>query len=199
MATQDGNTAAASANYARPEHRRIRRWALWGTAALVLLLPLVAMLFTDEVNWTASDFVFAAILLFGAVGAYEVFARQTPNITYRAGAGLAIAAAVLLTWSNAAVGLTDSAADALYLGVAGVAIIGAVLARLRAGGMARAMLATALAQALVGAGALVAGVVPAHNAPFEVLAITAFFVALWLGSGWLFWRSAASERVEPAT
>ena len=33
------------------------RIAAWGLAGLILLLPLVAMQFTDEVEWTASDFV----------------------------------------------------------------------------------------------------------------------------------------------
>jgi hypothetical protein len=33
--------------------RRGSRWrlAIWGTAALILLLPLLAMQFTDEVAW----------------------------------------------------------------------------------------------------------------------------------------------------
>ncbi len=33
------------------------RIAAWSAAALVLLLPLVAMQFTEEVNWTVADFV----------------------------------------------------------------------------------------------------------------------------------------------
>ncbi|MGH8077936.1 MAG: hypothetical protein ACREPE_11510 [Lysobacter sp.] len=35
------------------------RWriAIWGTAALLLLLPLVAMQFTDEVDWDETDFI----------------------------------------------------------------------------------------------------------------------------------------------
>ena len=34
------------------------RWrpAIWGAAAFLLVLPAVAMQFTSEVNWTASDF-----------------------------------------------------------------------------------------------------------------------------------------------
>ena len=43
---------------------RRRRWRLaaWSVAALLLLLPLVAMQFTDEVNWSLADFV-----VFGAL------------------------------------------------------------------------------------------------------------------------------------
>ena len=36
---------------------------LWGGAGLLLLAPLVAMQFTREVNWTVSDFLFAALLV----------------------------------------------------------------------------------------------------------------------------------------
>ncbi len=41
------------------------RKAMWSGAPFLLLLPAVAMRFTAEVNWTGSDFVFAAVLLFG--------------------------------------------------------------------------------------------------------------------------------------
>ena len=44
-------------------------WRLigWGSATLILLGHLVAMQFTSEVNWSLSDFAFAAALM-GAVG-----------------------------------------------------------------------------------------------------------------------------------
>ena len=36
----------------------------WGTAAIMLFLPLIAMQFTDEVNWDVSDFIiFGAMLV----------------------------------------------------------------------------------------------------------------------------------------
>lgn len=56
--------------------------------------------------------------------------------------------------------------------------------------MARAMLAMALAQALVGAVALIAGMVPAYNSALEILGLTGLFVALFVGSAWLFRKSA---------
>ena len=169
------------------------RWrrAAWAAAALVLLAPLVAMQFTDEVNWTVSDFVFAGALMFGALGTYELAVRKTGNTAYRAAAGVALAATVLLLWANGAVGITDSAADAMYVGVPAVGIIGALVARFQARGMARAMFAAALAQALIGAVALIAGMVPAYNSAFEILAITGFFAALFVGAGLLFRQAAA--------
>jgi hypothetical protein len=167
-----------------------RRLAAWAAAALILVAPWVAMQFTDEVNWTASDFVFAGALLFGALGAYELAVRWTGNTVYRAAAGVALAAAVLLLWVNAAVGITDGAADAMYAGVPAVGILGAIVARFQPRGMARAMFATALAQASIGVVALAAGMVPAFNSAFEILGITGFFAALFVGSALLF-REAA--------
>lgn len=173
------------------------RKAAWFAALGILLLPLLAMQFTDEVNWTMSDFVFAAILLFGSLGAFEVAARMTDNITYRAGAGFAIAALFLLTWSNAAVGITDSEADFyIFFGVPAVAIGGAVIARFRPRGMAIAMVAAALAQAMISVTALAAGIIPAYNSAFEILGITGFFVTLFLGSALLFRRAARATSVE---
>lgn len=172
------------------------RIAAWIIAAFVLLLPVVAMPFARGVDWTASDFVVAAVLLFGALGAYELAARKADNAAYRAGVGVAIAAALLLTWVNAAVGLTDSSADGLYLGVIAVGIIGAVIARFRPEGMARALFATALALVVVSILALVAGGVPNDTtSAFEVVGLTGFFVALFAGSAGLF-RRAAHGRVE---
>jgi len=141
-------------------------------------------------NWTVSDFVFAGALIFGALGAYAFAAKRTRNRAYRAGVGIALGAAVVLLWANGAVGLTDSAADAAYVVVPAVGILGAVLARFQPGGMARAMFATALVQALIGLSALAAGMVPAHNSTLEILGITGVFIALFTGAGVLF-REAA--------
>ncbi len=154
--------------------------------ALVLLIPLLAMQVTDEVVWDLADFVFAGALVFGTGLAYVLVARKAGNVAYRLAIGVALAAAFLLVWGNAAVGITDSGADLMYVGVLAVGIIGAIVARFRPHGMARAMFATALAQASVAVIALIAGVVPAYNSAFEVLGITGFYVALFVGSALLF-------------
>ncbi|MGH6910342.1 MAG: hypothetical protein ACREEG_09165, partial [Phenylobacterium sp.] len=71
--------------------------------------------------------------------------------------------------------------------VLAVGIVGAGVARFQPAGMARALIATALAQAVVSAIALAAGV--------ATLALNAGFIGLWLGSAWLF-RKAAERREE---
>lgn len=162
------------------------RIAAWTAAGLMLLLPLIAMQFTDEVAWDVADFVFFGALLVGVGLAFELAARKTGNAAYRMGVGLALAAAFLLIWVNGAVGIIGSEnndANLVYYGVLAVALIGALVARFEAAGMARAMAATAGAQVLVFAIALVAGW------GFTGL-ITFIFVAFWLGSARLFQNAA---------
>ena len=71
---------------------------------LVLLIPLVGIMVSEEWKWTWSDFVVAWVLLAGTTFLYRLLAtRKAANFAYRAGAGLAVAAGFLLTWVNLAV------------------------------------------------------------------------------------------------
>jgi hypothetical protein len=192
-------TMAGNAEDGGPRRASRIRVAGWAAAGLVLLLPLIAMQFTDEVNWTISDFVFAGALIVGVAVSWELTVRMTGNFAYRAGAGVALAAAFLLVWLNGAVGIIGSEnndANLMYGGVLAVGIIGAFVARLQPHGMSRAMFATAAAQTLVPAIALVTRWgVDGPISPGDVVMLTGFFVALWLGSGCLF-REAALGRAE---
>ena len=183
--------------------QRANRWriAVWGTAAFVLLLPLVAMQFTNEVNWDETDFIVFSAMLAVAGGTYELAARMTGNSLYRAAVGVAVAAAFILVWINLAVGIIgseDNPANLMYGGVLAVGIIGAIIARFQPVGLARALSATALVQALVGVIALTAGFgSTAPSFPEAIVFLTGFFAALWLLSAWLF-RKAAREQTLPA-
>lgn len=57
--------------------RSLNGWRIagWGSLVALLVLPALAMQLTSEVNWTASDFVFAAVLL-GFVGAVVELAAR---------------------------------------------------------------------------------------------------------------------------
>ena len=57
--------------------------------AFILILPLVAMQFTDEVVWDLADFIVAGALLVGTGLTFELAARMTGNTAYRAAVGLA--------------------------------------------------------------------------------------------------------------
>lgn len=173
---------------------RAGRWRLaaWGLGAFLLLLPLLAMQVTEQVAWTGSDFAFAAVLIFSALGAYEVAARRTavaagPRRTwYRAGVALGIGATFLLFWGNGAVSVTDSPAD-LYYYVAGLLGIGVVVVSLtRPAAGAVGMVGVALALVLAAAVTLLTGRVPNPFVPVsELLVITGFYGALYAAAAWL--------------
>ena len=171
--------------------------------AFILLLPLLAMQFTAEVDWNWFDFSVAGALLFGTGLTYELIARKAGNTAYRAAVGVALAAALLLVWINLAVGIIgneENPANLMYFGVIAIGIIGAIIARLRPQGMAHALFATAFAQALVAVLALIIGKPQVHSLQeppgvLGVLALNAFFVALFVASALLF-RRAAQGRSE---
>lgn len=82
--------------------------ALWSGAALLLLLPAVAMRFTREVAWDAAAFAVFGVMLALACGAFEVARRVMRGRAVRVAAGLAIAAAFLLVWAELAVGIVGA-------------------------------------------------------------------------------------------
>jgi hypothetical protein len=96
---------AASAGRGCGRRRCHWRTVAWTGAALMLLLPWVAMQFTDEVNWSVTDFLVAGALIAGTGLAFELAAGTTANHAYRAAVGLALAAVFLLIWLNLAVGI----------------------------------------------------------------------------------------------
>ncbi len=77
----------------------------WGTVTLILLAPAVAMRFTDEVNWTPSDFGLAAVLLIGGGAIIELVAWRARNPVLRIGLALLVLAVVALVWAEGAVGI----------------------------------------------------------------------------------------------
>jgi len=135
------------------------RRSLWKGPALIIALILLALLlgnhFVDGWNWPPGAFVVVGTLLFCMGLTYELVTRYRDAIAYRAAVGIAFAAAFLLTWGNFVQMADVTPAAAMYFAVPIVAVIGAAVARLRPNGMARALFATALAQTLVLAVALI--------------------------------------------
>ncbi|MSU25122.1 MAG: hypothetical protein EXS32_15045 [Opitutus sp.] len=161
-----------------------------------MLVPLVAMQFTDEVVWDVADFAVAGVLLLGTGLTYELATRKAGQIAHRVAVGMTVAAALLLVWINLAVGLIGTEknpANLMYAGVLAVGLIGAMIARFHPRGMARALCATALAQALV---AVIALIIWKPEVTLGVLGVNACFVLLFAGSAWLF-RHAARQPNEP--
>ena len=75
------------------------------TVALLLLIPLIAMQFTDEVNWTLIDFVVAGFLLLATGLMSELVIRKVNNIKYRIAICIALLVVLLLVWAELAVGI----------------------------------------------------------------------------------------------
>jgi hypothetical protein len=108
------------------------------------------------------------------------------NTAYRLAVGLALTAAFLIVWLNAAAGLIgiedDDPANLLYVGVLAIGLIGAIIARLQPRGLARALFATALAQAVVGAIALK---LPNTASAVQIVSLHGVLVALFAGAALL--------------
>ncbi len=81
------------------------RVILWGAIAALLVLPLIAMQFTDEVVWGPEDFAFAGVLLIGAGAVFELAAWKVRDLTGRLVLAAVLIGAVLLIWADAAVGV----------------------------------------------------------------------------------------------
>jgi hypothetical protein len=169
----------------------------WGSAGAVLLLPLVAMLFTDAVDWDWFDFAAMALLL-GCTGlAVEFLATRSRSTSYRAGAGLGLLAAFLLIWINLAVGIIGSEANPanrVFLLAPAVLAAAAIVVRFRPAGMAFVMVLSAFALVLVPPAAWIfMRQLPPHDI-LEALGVTGLLAAMWLLSAMLF-RRAAREQV----
>jgi hypothetical protein len=166
------------------------RRAAWAGAFGLWLLPLVAMQFTAEVDWSPGDFLVFGAMLLAAGGALELLLRANRSASYRLGAAVAVLTGFLLVWANLAVGIVGDGgnpANLAFLAVPVVGVVGATLARLRPRGTVFAMLAVAAVQLALGLAFL------AHH-PLEIGAITAALTVPWLIAAGLFWLSSQAAR-----
>ncbi|MDB5200491.1 MAG: rane protein [Chitinophagaceae bacterium] len=75
------------------------------TVVLLMLIPLIAMQFTNEVKWTLPDFVVMGVLLLGTGLMCEFVMRKVNKIGNRIAIIAAILAALFLIWAELAVGI----------------------------------------------------------------------------------------------
>lgn len=78
-------------------------WIALATGA-ILSVPLIAMRFTREVNWTSFDFIVMGVLLFGTSSLFVLAARRVARKHWLA-VGIAVAAGFLYLWAELAVGI----------------------------------------------------------------------------------------------
>jgi len=75
------------------------------TAIALLLTPLIAMNFTNDVNWKILDFLVAGILLIGTGLTLEIILRKIKTLRYRILFGITLFVVLLLIWAELAVGI----------------------------------------------------------------------------------------------
>ena len=75
---------------------------------ILLLIPLIAMQLTDEVNWNLPDFIVAGLLLFCTGLLIELVMRQIKTSKYKVAIIIFILVAFLVTWTELAVGIFNT-------------------------------------------------------------------------------------------
>lgn len=177
-------------------HPPARRWhpLLWAAAAALLTVPAIAMRFTEEVQWTASDFVVMGGMLAAACGAFELLLRAGNDVAYRLGAAVAVLGVFFLVWVNLAVGIIGSEhnhANRMFAAVIATVVGGACVSRLQAAGLARTMLAASGWQVLIAAIAVIGrlGSTESGMWPKDILGCTVILCTLWLVAAALFHRA----------
>ena len=75
------------------------------TVAVLLLIPLIAMQFTNAVNWNMFDFIVAGGLLLGTGLLCELVMRKVKKTNYRISICAVLLVALLLIWAELAVGI----------------------------------------------------------------------------------------------
>ena len=168
------------------------RIAGWSMALALLALPAIAMQFTGEVDWTGTDFIFAAILI-GALGiGMELAVRMGRSLPKRLGIAIASLAGFMTFWSNAAVGIIGdegSPVNAGFFLLVIFAVIVSALVRLRPAPMKWLMVFMAAAQIALGIAAT--QMMPGHAVEWGILA---FFAGMWSVAAGCFHLAASSSQ-----
>ena len=85
-----------------------RRTGILIATAILLSIPLIAMQFSEEVNWQLPDFIIAGILILSTGLAIDFTIIKVKKISYRIGICVALVIALLLFWAELAVGIFGS-------------------------------------------------------------------------------------------
>lgn len=79
------------------------------TVVLLLLIPIFAMQFTDEVNWNLDDFIVAAVLLFATIWGVDLIIRKVKRKKHRIALSIFVVGIFLLVWMELAFGIFGTA------------------------------------------------------------------------------------------
>lgn len=186
-------------------------WRLigWSIPVGLLLLPLIAMQFTQAVDWGVFDFILMGALMGIVGGGIELAVKLSHSTRYRVAAVLALMAGFMMIWVNLAVGIIgdgDHPVNLLYFVVVMGGLVGTVTSRFRPAGLATTLYLMVIALVLIGVGVIVTGSFPAATPAsdaqaiealvIQVLGITGFFSMLFLVPALLFQQAAKDERAQ---
>jgi hypothetical protein len=157
-------------------------------ALAVWMVPLVASQFFADWHWGVGGFVRVYVLFFLTGMVMALVARRMGVWSYKAGVGLALVAGLALGWSTMVQTADSGHPERLwYLSVLAVGVVGALLARLQARGLAGTLFAMAATLALI-------AVILPSGAPPDMARRMAIghgvYVALFIASGLLFRRAS---------
>ncbi len=85
-----------------------RTIVLYTIPLVILSIPLIAMQFTKEVNWTFSDFLVMEILLFSTVFTIDFVLKKFETLKSRWILIVGIILLLILVWTELAVGIFGS-------------------------------------------------------------------------------------------
>lgn len=159
---------------------------IWGGAALILLTLWSIMRITGQGDWTAFDYVVAALLLGSVCAGVELAMHLSTSWAYRLAAIMTVGGGFLMVWANLAVGIIGNEGNPqnlIFYAVLLIGLTGALYTRFDPKGLKwtlRTMAAAQLAVFLIAA-----------SLDWALLPVfTIFYFALWLIAGELFSRSA---------
>jgi hypothetical protein len=164
------------------------RTLIWGGAALILLTLWSVMRLTGQGNWTAFDFVVAALLLASVCTGLELAMRLSATWTYRLAAIMTVGGGFLMVWAKLAVGIIGNEGNPqnlIFYSVLLIGLAGAIYTRFDPKGLKWTLRTMAAAQLAV--------FLLATSLGWALLPVfTIFYFALWLIAGELFGKSATA-------
>src|ERR1051326_4856376 len=153
-------------------------------ALAALMVPLVASRLVKDWNWSAGSFVFVYFVFFAVGMAFALIARKMGVWSYKVGVGVALFSGFGLAWSTM-VHVADSGHPErfVYHSVLVVGLVGALVSRLKARGLAYTLFAMAATYAMI-------AVILPSGAPPDLARNMAMghvvFVVMLIASGLLF-------------
>jgi uncharacterized protein YqgC (DUF456 family) len=168
----------------------------------LLLVPLIAMQFTEEIQWTLFDFLIAGLLLSGTGLAYLFIKKVSHSIKYRVALAITLLTSLVMIWANLAVGLIGSENEAinqLYFVLIATVFLAGYIVKFQPKGMFKVMMLIATLQISIVFIALFLGYQHVYGSSVaEILAVNGFFILLWASSGLLFKSLSHQNNVEEA-